>query len=417
MKIRLVAHTLLLTILLMPSTAHAQVESVETEVRFQFGETIYFSGEVQSEVPVQTAVLFFQAEQDSGTQIGLAQVNPLGNNRYSLTYFHRIADYTIRPFSTIQFHWQLTLDGGQEVDSPIAYATYLDNRFTWRSLEGEQHRVHWYQGDIQFAQKILNAAEQGAANIHKLIPLPSPKMLDIYVYSDAESMQAALGPEPINWVAGHADPDLGVILVALPEGPEQSLLIEQRIPHELMHILLYQANPLGYKNLPTWLSEGLASQAEMYPNPDYRILLEEAVRENSLQPISEFCDTFPLEAYSALLAYAESASFVRYLHNTYGITGIDRLIAAYANGLECERGVESALGKELSQLEKEWIRNELSQNVALETFYNLLPWIIVSLAILAAPLALSLGHLRAKPPSGKPDNLDEEAGIRKSASL
>lgn len=417
MTFRLIVCALLLVILFAPVTAHAQVESVETKVRFQFGETIYFSGEVLSEIPVQTAVLFFQADQDSDTQIGLAQVNPLGGSRYSLIYFHRIADYSIRPFSTIQFHWQLRLADGREVESPIEDATYLDDRFNWQSLEGEQHRVHWYRGDIQFAQEILNTAEQSAANIHKLIPLPSPEMLDIYVYSDAESMQAALGVEPENWVAGHADLDLGVILVALPEGPEQSLLIEQRIPHELMHMLLYQHIPLGYKNLPTWLSEGLASQAEMYPNPDYRILLEEAVRENSLQPIAELCHTFPAEAYPALLAYAESASFVRYLYNTYGMSGMQDLVYAYANGLDCGRGVESAFGRELSQLEKYWIRNELSQNVALNTFLNLLPWMILSLAVLAAPLTLTLTHLRTKPASSKAGSLDQEAGVRKSASL
>jgi hypothetical protein len=414
--IRLVACALVLIILLAPAAARAQVESVETDVHFQFGETIYFSGKVQSEIPVIAATLYFQAEQDTGAQIGLAKVDSLGNGRYNLIYYHRLDDYPIRPFSTIQFHWELTLSDGQVVETATEDAIYLDNRFPWQSLEGGENRVHWVQGDTQFAQDILNATEQGKARIFELLRLPSPKMLDIYVYSDVESMQTALGAEPENWVAGHADPDLGVILVTLPEGPEQRLLIEQRIPHELMHVALYQFIPFGYKNLPTWLSEGLASLAEMYPNPDYRILLEEAAHENSLQPISRVCDTFPTEAYSALLAYAESASFVRYLHNTFGTTGMLELITAYANGLDCERGVESVFGKELSQLEKDWQRDELSLNIAQKKFLNLLPWIILSSAVLAVPLVSMLIYLRPKPATSKTGGMEQEDRVRKSAS-
>ena len=211
-------------------------------------------------------------------------------------------------------------------------------------------------------------------------------------------MQSALNPGSANWVAGHADPDLGVILVTLPEGPEQRLLIEQRVPHELMHILLYQYNPVGYTNLPTWLNEGLASNAELDPNPDYRILLEDAAPQNSLIPLPNLCDSFPREAYSALLSYAEAASFVKYLRDSYGVSRLEALVKAYNNGLDCNRGAEQALGKNLVQLQRNWERDELSQDVGLKAFLNMLPWIILLLAVLAAPLILALLRLRSHPP-------------------
>ncbi len=166
-----------------------------------------------------------------------------------------------------------------------------------------------------------------------------------------------------DWVAGHADPDLGVILVTLPEGPEQPLLVEQRVPHELMHVLLYQSNQLGYANLPAWLNEGLASNAELDPNPDYRILLEDAAKKNSLIPLANLCVSFPRDAYGALLSYAEAASFVKYLHDSYGVSGLTSLTQAYNNGLDCNQGAEQALGKSLVQLQRSWERDELSQDV------------------------------------------------------
>ena len=81
--------------------------------------------------------------------------------------------------------------------------------------------------------------------------------------------------------------------MALPESPERQLLAEQRIPHELMHIFLFNSTPLGYKNIPVWLTEGLASLAELYSNPDYPIVLEEAVKDEGLLPMSTLCGGFP----------------------------------------------------------------------------------------------------------------------------
>ena len=152
------------------------------------------------------------------------------------------------------------------------------------------------------------------------------------------------------------------------------------------------------------MNEGLASNAELDPNPDYRYLLEDAAKKNSLIPIPMLCNAFPREAYPALLSYAEAASFVKYLHDAYGVPSLQALVTAYNNGLDCDRGAEQALGKGLVQLERNWERDELSQNVAMKTFLNMLPWIVLLLAALAAPLILAVMRLRCPTarPGGQP---------------
>jgi hypothetical protein len=395
----------LIQLLILPfasGIAHAQVESVHSSVEYTFGELAFFKAYVQSDIPVKTAVLYFQAENDTRTNVGIAEVHPLGEGSYALGYVHHMSDYSLRPFSTVKFHWELTLEDGSTFESSPEESNYLDDRFNWKTLQkttpkGETLVVHWYQGDRQFAQNILDVADAGRERVQDLLVLYMPNKLDIYVYADPETLQAALDPSSANWVAGHADPDLGVILVALPEGPEQRLLVDQRVPHELMHVLLYQSNPLGYSNLPAWLNEGLASDAELDPNPDYRILLEDAAKKNSLIALTNLCASFPRDAYGALLSYAESASFVKYLHDSYGVSGLTALANAYNNGLDCNRGAEQALGKSLVQLQRNWERDELSQDIGLKAFVNLLPWIILLLAILAAPLILALLRLRSHP--------------------
>jgi hypothetical protein len=391
-----------LTLTLSRGSAQSQVESLQSDIEFNFGELIFFKAYVQSKTPVNTAVIFFQADNDTRTNIGLAEVHPMGDGSYALGYVHHMSDYTIRPFSTVYYHWELTLDDKTTYQSSQERINYTDDRFPWMTLQknitpNQTVVVHWYRGDIQFAQNVLDAADAGRKRIQDILALTMPGKLDIYVYADADTMQTALNPGSANWVAGHADPDLGVILVTLPESPEQQLLIEQRIPHELMHILLYQSTKLGYSTLPTWLNEGLASNAELDPNPDYRILLEDAAKKNSLIPLPALCNTFPREAYGALLSYAEADSFVKYLRDSYGVPALQSLVTAYANGLDCNRGAEQALGAGLVQLQRNWERDELSQDVALKAFLNMLPWIILLLAVLAAPLILALLRLRSHP--------------------
>jgi hypothetical protein len=383
--------------------AYAQVESLHTDVEYSFGEVIFFKAYVQSATPVKAAVIFFQAENDTRTNVGLAEVHLLGDGSYALGYVHHLSDYSIRSFSSVRFHWELTLEDGKGFESTTEKFVYLDNRFEWQTLQKSIQTdktlvVHWYKGDVKFAQTVLDVADAGQERIQDLLTLVMPRKLDIYVYADPESMQEALIPGSENWVAGHADPDLGVILVTLPEGPEQRLLVEERVPHELMHILLYLQSPAGYPNLPTWLNEGLASNAELDPNPDYRYLLEDAAKKNNLIPLQYLCKSFPREAYNALLSYAESVSFVKYLRDTYGIPRLKALTTAYENGLDCEQGAQQALGKGLVQLERDWQRDKLSQNVGLKAFLNMLPWIIMLLAVLVAPLILAILRLRTQPP-------------------
>jgi hypothetical protein len=224
--------------------------------------------------------------------------------------------------------------------------------------------------------------------VQSVAPLPVPPDLDMYIYPDYQALQSALSPSSAAWVAGHADPDLGVIVAAIPPGFDQQTFTEQRIPHELMHILLYQYTRPGYRSLPTWLNEGMASQAELYPNSDYKLVLDDAVQRGALIPMTELCGPFPRDASQALLAYAQSASFVDYIHRTYGGAKLQTLISTYANGLSCERGAQQALGRSLTQLERGWQREALSVDITAATAANLLPWVVLLLVALLTPILL-----------------------------
>jgi hypothetical protein len=394
---------IILAIIPFPITVFAETQVIETAVLYTFDEQITFRAKLKTDLPIESALVFFQADKDTRTHVGIATITPLENSTYELVYDHNLNDFDLRAFSNVEYRFEVKLKNGDTYKSFTSKFYYEDNRFEWQNLVDAPFQVHWYEGDVAFAQSVLDVAQEGLIKIQSLYPFPAPESLDIYVYSESKAMQDTLDPTSANWVVGHADPDLGVILATLPPGPEQQLILKQIVPHELMHVLLYQATNLGYSNLPTWLSEGLAALAELYPNTDYHIALESAIQKDSLLPMASLCKTFPRDASNALLSYAQAASFTSYLHDTYGITGLEKLVTAYANGLDCEQGAKSALGVNLSQLDRQWRRDALAENIALTTLYNLLPWLVLLAAALGAPLILILRWLHktpAKQPAG-----------------
>jgi hypothetical protein len=157
-----------------------------------------------------------------------------------------------------------------------------------------------------------------------------------------------------------------------------------------MHILLYEGSLQTYLNIPTWFREGLASLNELKPNPDYYVILNSAVEKETLIPMNQLCNTFPVDTAGIYQAYAQSASFTRYLHQTYGVEGFEALLDSYNNGLTCERGVEAALGVTLTQLERDWRQETFGENAAGAALEKSLPWIMLLCISLIVPVILTV---------------------------
>jgi hypothetical protein len=358
---------------------------------YEFGQQATFRATFEPADALQEAIFFLQIEGDSRAYA--ATIPAPGEAVYQLD----LSQQHLRAFSRSLYWFEATLANGEKVDSEKYQFDYIDNRFEWQTRSADPFTVHWYEGDTHFAQSIVDIAKAGLERVNSLVTLPEAEKIDIYAYSSASDMQVALDLSEQKWVAGHADPDLGVMVVWLPTGPDQRLIMEQRIPHELMHIRLYQDVGPAYDNLPTWLNEGLASVAELYPNPDYLVLLQSASQKKTLLAIASLCHGFPRDASSTLLAYAQSTSFTRYLQQQYGTSSLDRLVEAYADGLTCERGVQSVFGRSSAQLEQEWRTATFGENAVANAFSNLLPWLVLAGLALATPLGLMLRNWRKRP--------------------
>jgi hypothetical protein len=367
----------------------AQADITDLGVTYVFGDNLSFKARVFTIDPIQDVFLFIQPEGlDSMTE--KMSLSAQGD----LAYLFDLHQKPLPPFSKISYWYRVVFADGSQEESGKKVFTYEDNHFTWQKLEQDGFQVSWVTGDLAFGQTALNTAKAGLESAHKYLPGDPPSPLRVFIYPNSEDLQAALQASQVTWIAGHANPKLGIIMVTISPGLEQRMEMERQIPHEIMHMVESQTAGDGYTRLPTWLTEGTASLAEIYPNPDFQRSLAKAAESGTLIPLNLLCNGFSHEASSAFLSYAESASFVRFLSERFGSTGLQTLIKKYQDGLSCSEGVQAAFGQSFEQLDERWKQEVLGINAQVVAWKNLSPYLLLSLLLLLPPIGLGVWHRR-----------------------
>lgn len=361
-----------------------------------FGKTITFDIQVQTGDGVAESTLFIQPD-GQDTRVQPFSLNSTGKNQI----VYDVHTNPLRPFSTVAFWVQIKLRNGEIVTSPTQEFFYEDNQYSWQRLEQDNIQVAWVDGDIQFGQNLINTAQASLSKIETILSEKAkPQEIRIYDYPDVQSLQNSLALTDTPWAADHSSPDLKVILLSIAPDSGQLEEMERRLPHEMMHLYQYQVVTTAYSQIPTWLIEGMASLAEIYPNQEYQRVLEKAAQENLLLPMTSLCGSFSKDLSSAYLAYAQSDSFVRYLYQTYGGSGLTQLLNKYQDGTGCQEGFRLVFNKTLTQVESQWVQEWMGNQYTSIVWQNLAPYGILALIILS-PVAAVIFTSSLKRKSGK----------------
>lgn len=358
---------------------------------YEFGKNIIFNFQLTQPSEVVQAVLQIEPDTQSRREVPISL-----NGDASTQLRYDLEANPILPFSRVYYWFEIQYRDGETRKSPSFWFDYVDNTLNWKTSESDLFVIHYVDQDNAFAQQVQNIARDGLKEATKWLPVVPRIPIQIYVYPDMTTLQSALSRSHQPWTAGHADPELGVVLVSLPGTGEESASLERQIPHELMHILQYNVTGSSYSNTPSWLLEGMATAVELYPDPDRQRTLVSANDGNSLTPILELCHPFSDDAEKAYLAYAESYSFVNYLSQRFGSSSLNRLLSAYANGLDCESAVSQVYSLPLNQLESEWKTAEFSGQTKTISYLEYWPVFLISAIILISLLIIAIRALGRK---------------------
>jgi hypothetical protein len=259
------------------------------------------------------------------------------------------------PFTDVTYWWEVDLQSGAALASAAQTFFYIDDRFAWNHLPRNNLDLYWVEGDLATANGIADLALLSLGTISAELETPIPERLTVVQYPKMADFYTALGGRIHGWEGAVSSPGAATVILAAAPGAEGRSTLAVLLPHEIAHVLMGTRWGTGYVLIPQWLREGTAAGYEMEPRPDQEIQLREAAADGSVIPIRTLCRVFPAEENPAMLAYAESKSFVAFLKEHYGSAAIRSALAAYAGGAECGQGIEAVTGKSLSDLESEWL--------------------------------------------------------------
>jgi hypothetical protein len=355
-----------------------QLIASQSQAEYFFGQAIDFSLFVQGSEPISVVTLFYRSADMPVTTTINVPIEP--DQEVMATYTVDLTQIRLAPFTTVSYWWQVTDIGGNIFDIAAQSLTYEDDRFEWQQLSEANTIVRWTSDDPAVGRLALDIVNETMPRLTDVIPGTLPDPLRIYIYPAASDLQASLRLTGRDWVGGHANPELGVILVTAANARTAATDLRQSIPHELTHLMLYQVTGSSYGSLPRWFNEGLATVMEANPDPNEAIILEEALAAGTTIPFAQLCGGFPLDGRQVVLAYAQSTSLLRYIQTGYGNGALNRMVVALADGADCESVVSRELTISLAQLNQDWLRS-LNAQPSLSMFVqDSLVWLLLLVA-------------------------------------
>lgn len=359
-----------------------------------FAQQASFTLSASSDSEITAVYLFLRPEGAERATVERMEVAE-GSKEINVTYRRDLRQFPLPVFSEVSYWWQVEDAAHNSLTTETQTFTYDDNRFIWQETGAGRVQLHWVYGDAGFAQAVLDIAQASLEQLNGELQAPLPEVVRIYIYPTLPDLQSGLALAGRDWMGGQARPGLGVVLIAIPPDENAVPKMERDLPHEITHLLIYQATGVGYEHVPTWLNEGLATANERRPTPEYELALQRARAEGRLLPLESLCGPFPLDAQTALLSYAQSGSLVQFIRDRYGSAAIRVLLAAYGEGATCEGGVARALDTSLSGLDTAW-RAQLEEQSGWEAVLEKASiWLALWLLSLLVALPM-VGHLRRR---------------------
>lgn len=202
---------------------------------------------------------------------------------------------------------------------------------------------------------ILDEAEQIRAELTATLGRSVLGRVHLRVGRTAGEMEtlAPIGSGFPRYASGVAYSELGlVLLTATPRYPGERLILAEVFRHELAHIALHDA--VSRDRVPRWFNEGFAVHASGEASSARLSTLWTATLSGNLIPFRKLTSSFPADAMTASVAYAQAADLVRFLLRQGEEHRFSALIQRVAGGQSFESALSDAYSTDMFTLEQHW---------------------------------------------------------------
>lgn len=229
-------------------------------------------------------------------------------------------------------------------DSPFTVERH--GRYEWRFHEENRAAV----------EPLIRRGEATLDELAGQLGVKTPARIYVEVAQTLEEFQMLQRRSPdrgtIDWAVGMAFPDEDVILLRIDK--THMFTLEETFRHELSHLLLLAGLP--YRPFPRWFSEGVAVvQSGEALTKRLNPILDAAIT-GSLIPLRKLERGFPPRGPALSLAYAQGASFVRYLVQREGPELLARLVQESRKEGAFTIRFEALYGTDVHEYERAWRR-------------------------------------------------------------
>jgi hypothetical protein len=360
---------LLMAIVFVPCARNETVTETETieldgftitlsDPKVDFPDSIEFKIEAESDAEITDITLQYRMD-----KVGILPVTSVvfpafeaGEKTSAEWKWDMTQTGGLPPGADLTYWWSIEDASGHKAETPGKALSFDDGRHQWKETQSASFNLYWYKGDSRFAQRLVEAGEDSLIRLEEDIGAKPERTIEVYVYGSTKALQGSM-IYPQEWYGGVAFPQYGSVVLGVSR--DQISEGETTMAHEMAHLVVHQATMNGYGiELPTWLSEGLATYAEgeqSFESSGKASALSSAVKGRRLDSVQSLASSFPAQTAAAVLAYAESYSLVEYLLDHWGgKANMLDLLGAIRDGSGYEEAIQDVYGLTISQLDSLW---------------------------------------------------------------
>jgi hypothetical protein len=263
---------------------------------------------------------------------------------------------TLLPGAELEYRFEIRETDGT-ARTPTSTVTYIDWSLPWQSQSEGLVDIWWYSGGQDLATDAAGGIRGGLEALEADFDLELQRQTRLILYTDGDRMRADMGRGTRPWVGGIAASRFNLIVLYASEFDWGRITLPATIAHELTHIAIEHAVGERPRNIPSWLHEGVATVVEgsVAERFSYEDIVDAAFAADRLISLRGLTGSFPVQSVGALLAYAQSNSFVEFIIDRWGESAITRVLDAYREGASHDNALRQAVGMDLDALETEWL--------------------------------------------------------------